>query len=108
MLPAYSNDAPERATLDATAGSLVVEFGSNECGICRATLPLIAAAMAATTVPHLRIQDGKGRRLGRSYGVKLWPTMVLLQDGREIARIVRPQTAAEITAALPKLILPLG
>ena len=108
MLPAYSNDAPERATLDATAGPLVVEFGSNECGICRATLPLIAAAMAATTVPHLRIQDGKGRRLGRSYGVKLWPTLVLLQDGREIARIVRPQTAAEITGALQKLILPLG
>ena len=108
MLPAYSDDAPERAALDATAGPIVVEFGSNECGICRATLPVITAAMATTTVPHVRIQDGKGRRLGRTYAVKLWPTLVLLQDGREVARVVRPQTPAEITDALQKLTGPLG
>ena len=108
MLPAYSEDSPDRAALEATAGLVVVEFGSNECGICRAALPLIASAMAATSIPHVRIQDGKGRRLGRSYGIKLWPTLVLLQDGREIARVVRPQTVAEITAALQKLTTPLG
>lgn len=108
MLPPYSDDAPERATLDTTAGPLVVEFGSNECGICRAALPLIATAMTTTQLPHLRIQDGRGRRLGRSYGVKLWPTLVLLQDGQEVARVVRPQTTTEINDALQKLGVPLG
>lgn len=108
MLPPYSDVAPERLTLDTTAGPVVVEFGSNECGICRAALPLITTAMAATQLPHFRIQDGRGRQLGRSYGVKLWPTLVLLQDGREVARVVRPQTTAEITDALQKLSVPLG
>lgn len=39
---------------------------------------------------HLRIEDGRGRPLGRSFRVKLWPTLILVQDGQERARVVRP------------------
>ena len=42
-------------------------------------------------IDHLRVEDGPGRRLGRTYRVKLWPTLVLLRDGCEIARVVRPR-----------------
>jgi thioredoxin 1 len=52
---------------------------------------------------HLKIADASGRRLGRSYGVKLWPTLVFLRDGREIERLVRPHDQAEIDAALAKI-----
>jgi thioredoxin 1 len=32
--------------------------------------------------------------------VKLWPTLVFLKDGREVARLVRPTDAAAIRKAL--------
>jgi thioredoxin 1 len=51
-------------------------------------------------VRHLKIADASGRRLGRSFGVKLWPTLVFLRDGRELARLVRPGDAAAIGASL--------
>ena len=31
--------------------------------------------------------DASGRPLGRSFKVKLWPTLVFLRDGREIERL---------------------
>jgi thioredoxin 1 len=50
-------------------------------------------------VRHISVEDGKGKRLGRTFGVKLWPTLVLLRDGREVARIVRPRSHAELATA---------
>ena len=42
--------------------------------------------------------------MGRAFGVKLWPTVVLLRDGQEVARVVRPVASADLStlqAALP-------
>jgi thioredoxin 1 len=101
MLPPYTNALLERADLDATSGTFLLEFGSNDCGICRAATPLIDAAVSVQPqLRHLRVQDGKGRRLGRSYGIKLWPTLILLRNGQEVARVVRPATQAEVDALL--------
>lgn len=101
MLPPYSDTAPERADLDTTRNWLLLEFGSNGCGICQAATPSIAAAVAEKPdLPHIRVQDGKGRRLGRSFGVKLWPTLILLRDGKEVGRIVRPHNQEEIETLL--------
>jgi thioredoxin 1 len=52
---------------------------------------------------HIKVADASGKRLGRSFGVKLWPTLVFLKDGVEVARAVRPRDAEEIRAALAKL-----
>lgn len=83
---------PTRAELDARRGPLVVEFGSRGCGICRAAQPAIAAARQAhPQLPHVQVEDGPGRPLGRSFRVKLWPTLVFMHDGLEVARLVRPQ-----------------
>ncbi len=95
---------PSRAEVDATAGALLIEFGSATCGWCRAAQPLIDEALAARPgLRHLKVEDGRGRPLGRSFGVRLWPTLVALQDGREVGRVVRPQTTGEIDAALAPL-----
>ena len=94
---------PSRAEVDALAGAALLEFGTGWCGWCRAAQPLIAAALAAhPSVRHLKVEDGRGRPLGRSFGVKLWPTLVFLRDGREVARLVRPGDAMEIDRTLAR------
>ncbi|MCA1715096.1 MAG: thioredoxin family protein, partial [Gammaproteobacteria bacterium] len=44
-----------------------------------------------------------GRPLGRSFRVKLWPTLVFLRDGVELARVVRPASVDAITQALARI-----
>lgn len=92
---------PTRAEIDALTGPVLLEFGTDWCGHCRRAQPLIAEAVARHPgVRHLRIIDGPGKRLGRSFAVKLWPTLVCLRDGREVARVVRPPTVEDIAQAL--------
>ena len=97
----YATGAPAREEVDALPGATVVEFGTGWCGHCTAAQPLIANAFADhPEVRHLKIEDGPGRRLGRSYRIKLWPTLVFLRDGEEVARLVRPTDATEIERAM--------
>ncbi len=97
----YAEVEPRREEVDALAGPSLVEFGSPWCGWCRRAQPLVAEALAAhPEVRHIRVADASGRRLGRSFAVKLWPTLVFLRDGKEAARLVRPQKADDIARAL--------
>ena len=103
----YTRDEPDSAEVAALPGHTVIEFGSNDCGICQSAQGLITQALQgfAGTAPlrHLKIEDGRGRPLGRSFGVKLWPTLVVLRDGREVARVVRPRQSREVSEALAHL-----
>ncbi len=56
---------------------------------------------------HLKVADGPGQPLGRSFGVKLWPTLVFLRDGKEVARLVRPREVAALRAALASVAIPI-
>ena len=104
MNKTYAAESLTRAEVDALPGPTVVEFGSNWCGYCRRAQPLIAEAFGGhPELRHIKVADGSGLPLGRSFGVKLWPTLIFLRDGREIARLVRPATSREIKAALAKI-----
>ncbi len=97
----YDKEEPTRAEVDAWAGAAVLEFGATWCGYCQGAQSIIASALAEfPEVKHLKVGDGKGKPLGRSYTVKLWPTLVFLKDGREVARVVRPDQADEIRKGL--------
>jgi thioredoxin 1 len=100
----YSSTEPTRAEIDATGGPLLLEFGSNGCGICARTQPLLAEALEEhESLPHIRVEDGSGRPLGRSFRVKLWPTLVFMMDGKEVKRLVRPDSTMSIREALALL-----
>ena len=104
MNSTYAETEPTRAQIDALDEPVVVEFGTAWCGHCRAAQPLLAAAFARHPgVRHIKIEDGPGRRLGRSFRVKLWPTLVFLRRGEEVARLVRPRDPREIAAALARI-----
>lgn len=95
---------PSREEIDALAEPVVVEFGAAHCGHCRAAQPLIAQALQHHPgARHIKVEDGPGRRLGRSFRVKLWPTLVFLRQGQEVARLVRPADAAAIEQALAQI-----
>jgi len=101
---AYQNPGPGRTEIDALAGATLLEFGTGWCGHCQAAQPLIGQALQGRGgVQHIKVEDGSGRPLGRSFRVKLWPTLVFLKDGQEVARLVRPQDAAAITEALASI-----
>jgi len=100
----YATTAPERKDIDALPGLTVLDFGTNWCGYCQGAAPLIGAAFARhPDVRHLQVEDGPGRPLGRSFRVKLWPTLIFLRDGAEVARAVRPTSAADLDAAFAAL-----
>ena len=102
--PSYTVAAPTRSDIDATPGALLLQFGVDWCGHCQAAEPAIAQAMQAhPQLAHLRIEDGAGRALGRSFKVKLWPTLVLMHQGQELARLVRPTQVAQVQEFLRHL-----
>ena len=100
----YANKEPARTEVDALTGPTVVEFGAPWCGYCLRAQPLIADAFEGHDgVRHIKVEDGPGRPLGRSYRIKLWPTLVFLKDGVEVSRLVRPTEAGEILDALAEI-----
>jgi thioredoxin 1 len=100
----YAAIEPARTEIDRLDEPTVIEFGSPWCGHCRAAQPLLASALAGhPRVRHIKIADGSGRPLGRSFGVKLWPTLVFLRQCKETARLVRPVDSNQIRRALAEI-----
>lgn len=87
-------------------GLVVLEFGANWCGICTAARPLIDRAfLQYPNIQRIKIEDAKGKRLGRLYAIKLWPTLIFLKDGIELERLVRPNDADLLEDTLKNLTL---
>ena len=100
----YLNPGPSREEVDSMTGHTILQFGNEWCGYCQGAAPLIQEALSDTAeLNYLRIEDGQGRKLGRSFRVKLWPTLVFLKDGVEVGRVVRPDSVEAIKIELLKL-----
>jgi thioredoxin 1 len=95
---------PSRDEIDAMREPVLIEFGAAHCGHCRAARPLIEEALGRVPgVRHIKVEDGPGRGLGRSFRVKLWPTLIFMSQGAERARLVRPADAQSIEQALRQI-----
>lgn len=98
----YQQDAISAEKVMSSKGFLLLEFGTNWCGHCIGAQTHIQSALEQHPhLQHIKEEDGPGLHLGRVFRVKLWPTLVLLKDGKELNRVVRPtseQTVAELLA----------
>jgi thioredoxin 1 len=95
--------APTREAVDAMEGLVVLEFGTGWCGFCRAAAPQIETLLRQhPKVRHVKVEDGPGRKLGRSFKVKLWPNLVFLNNGAVVRQLARP-SGAELREAFDEL-----
>lgn len=114
----YGEAAPQREEVDALKGLAVLEFGAPWCGHCQLATPFIKQMFAehapntvqnavnSNIIHHIKIYDGKGKPLGRSFAVKLWPTVIFLVDGVEVDRVVRPTSTTSLHQALRQALSP--
>ena len=99
------NDQPTsellREEINQFTGAVMLEFGAEWCGYCKAAQVIISSELALyPNIRHIKIEDGKGRRLGRTFAVKLWPTLIFMKDGIELKRLERKFNSEEISTAL--------
>src|SRR5438045_1673568 len=82
---------PTRDEVDRLPGAVVLEFGADWCPHCQAIQPSMSTLLSShPDVQHIRVEDGKGKPLGRSFRVKLWPTLVFIRDEQVVSQLVRP------------------
>jgi len=82
---------PTREEVNSMKGPVLLEFGAHWCGHCQELRPHLAAMLARFPgIRHIIVEDGRGKPLGRSFHVKLWPTLVFMRDGQVVQQISRP------------------
>lgn len=97
------NETPTREQVDRMPGRVVVEFGTDWCGFCRASGPQVESLFRQHPgIRHVKVEDGPGRPLGRSFRVRLWPNFVFLRDGEVVRQLARP-SANELKDAFASL-----
>ena len=105
MREKYLTLGPTREEVDHISGAAVLEFGTDWCGYCRAAESIVQQALGEHPgILHMKVEDGPGRRLGRSFQIKLWPTLIFVKDGKELARAVRPTSVDELRRCMQVLL----
>jgi len=99
----YQESTLTAQDIRALPGLTLLEFGTAWCQHCQAASQAVKKALEAyPTLHHIKLIDGKGKRLGRAYQVKQWPTFIYLQNGEELGRLVRPRHSESIQQLLAK------
>ncbi len=104
--PVYSESQPTVEQIRNLSGNALLEFGAPWCGYCKGAEPALRQVLTEQypQLTHIKVYDGKGKVLGRAFRVTLWPTLILLHDGTELDRVVRPATVTDIDLLLQKIV----
>lgn len=91
--------------LDAN-GICLVDLFSNRCPPCRSLAPIISslADKYAGKVTVCKVNVDRAPAVAHRYGVSKIPTVLIINNGREIKRLVGLQPETEYVAALDKLV----
>ena len=90
MAPDAENEL-SRSDVDRLPGPVLLEFGAHWCPHCQSLAPKLERLLEGfPEVQHVKIEDGPGKPLGRSFRVKLWPNLVFLKDGEVVQQLARP------------------
>jgi thioredoxin-like negative regulator of GroEL len=87
-----------KETFDDLVGSglVLVDVWAQSCHPCVALAPHMASiAEAHPDMTVVKLDAGKARRLCMSLQVRGLPTLLLLHDGQEVARICDPNLVAD-------------
>ncbi|GAA5120420.1 thioredoxin family protein [Alloalcanivorax gelatiniphagus] len=88
----YATNHPTRDEIQGIAEPTVLEFGSPDCPYCQKTEPMVKAAFQDFPgISHVKLADHQDKMLGRAFNVDKWPTLIFIQEGREVSRLVRPE-----------------
>ena len=100
-MSAQEASEPTREEINQTTDAVMLEFGAMWCEYCQAAQSTITSELTLyPNIRHIKIEDGKGRKLGRTFTVKLWPTLIFMKNGVEFKRLVRQFNSVEIGSAL--------
>ncbi|MCH2558352.1 MAG: thioredoxin family protein [Alcanivorax sp.] len=88
----YATNHPTRDEIQGIVEPTVLEFGSPDCPYCQKTEPMVKAAFQDFPgISHVKLADHQDKMLGRAFNVDEWPTLIFIQEGREVSRLVRPE-----------------
>src|SRR5690348_11758015 len=88
----YGKPEPTREEIDHLPAPVLLDFGTARSGYCQPIQrPLEKMVEPVGGVRHIKGEGGKGRPLGRSFRVNLWPNLVFLRDGQVVQQLARPE-----------------
>ncbi|MWG32902.1 thioredoxin domain-containing protein [Halomarina oriensis] len=97
--PLRPADADELDDVLASHDPLLVEFYTAGCAMCQAMEPVLGTVQRAADVTVAMVNPGDDIGLVDAWNVRSVPTLVLVEDGEEVARMADGFQGAESVVA---------